>query len=75
MPNIRAFEQLRAEHDRLSDKFFFLSLGQLDESIRVEHAVESGGDILEARRHLDHCVFSAQKVKARLAEIGATIGQ
>jgi hypothetical protein len=75
MHHIRAFEQLRAEHDRLSDKFFFLSLGHIDETVRVEHAVESGGDISEARRHLDHCADSAQKVKARLAEIGARIGQ
>jgi len=75
MPNIRAFTQLRAEHDCLSDKLFFLSLGHVDEAIRVEHAVENGGDIAEARRHLDHFESTMDRVKARIAEIGARTGR
>jgi hypothetical protein len=74
MGDINAFKQLQAEYDRLSDKFFFLNLGQMAESVRVENAVENGGDIFEARRHFEHCADSAQKVKARLDEIAVRIG-
>jgi hypothetical protein len=62
------------EHRRLSDKFAFLALGQMAETIRFENIIKHGGDATMARRSLQHCVESAQQLKARLDELGAEIG-
>lgn len=69
-----AFKRRCEEHRRLSDKFAFLALGQMAETIRFENIIKHGGDATGAKRSLQHCVESAQQLKARLDELGAEIG-
>lgn len=74
MSDSEAFKRRCDEHRRLSNKFAFISLGQMAETIRFENVVRHGGDTAGAKRSLQHCVEQAQQLKSRLDALGAEIG-
>jgi hypothetical protein len=74
MGNIRTFLQLQAEHDRLSDKLFFLNLGYIGQSDSFVSIIETGEIISESDHYLMQHIEEVRKVKAKLDEIGSRIG-
>lgn len=74
MSDSEAFKRRCDEHRRLSNKFAFLSLGQMAETIRFENVVKHGGDVAGAKRSLQRCVQDAQDLKQKLDKLGAEIG-
>jgi hypothetical protein len=74
MSESEEYQRRCSEHRRLSDKFAFLALGQMAETIRFEDIIKHGGDATGAKRSLAQCVQNTQQLKARLDELSAEIG-
>lgn len=74
MDDSEEFKRRCDDHRRLSDKFAFLALGQMAETIRFDTIVKHGGDAASARRSLQRCVQDAQELKQKLDKLGAEIG-